>query len=112
VKLINKIRSCLKRNKIFFETVAAVLLSGMAIIVSCVQVDIRKMQNELARLQTKLSTDPILIIEPATQLQKNGGAFNLTIENIGNNDVFDIREYITHYILHTKGTDKGCGGYF
>ena len=110
MKLISKIRSCLKRNKIFFETVAAVLLSGMAIIVSSVQVDIGKTQNELAQFQMNLSTDPILIIEPTTQVQSTDGTFNLTVKNIGFNDVSDIREYTTHFTL--KGRIKGGGGYF
>jgi len=48
-------RTWLRRNKIFFETIAAVLLSAMAIIVSYVQVGIAKKQMQLAEIQTKIA---------------------------------------------------------
>lgn len=52
---ITVIRNWLNRNKIFFETVAVVLLSVMAIIISYVQVDIARKQTELIEIQTEIA---------------------------------------------------------
>jgi hypothetical protein len=44
----------LQNNKIFFETIAATLLSLMAIIISVVQINIAIKQNKLTEIQTEL----------------------------------------------------------
>jgi len=48
-------RRYLDRNKVFFETVAASLLSLMAIIVSVVQIGLAIKQNKLTQMQTEIA---------------------------------------------------------
>src|SRR5690348_12691261 len=48
-------RTWLKRNKIVFETVAATLLSGMALIVGTAQWTTASRQTELLNLQTRIA---------------------------------------------------------
>lgn len=49
------LRNWLTRNKIFFETIAATFLTGMAIIVSWQQTRLAKQQNQLIAQQTRLA---------------------------------------------------------
>lgn len=61
--MVNKLREWLKFNKIFFETIAALLLSLMAIIISIYQINIGKDQTKLLEVQTELSNRQMEIIE-------------------------------------------------
>lgn len=54
---LDGIRTWLSRNKVFFETIAASLLSLMAIIISAVQINISRQQTQLAELQTRIAQE-------------------------------------------------------
>lgn len=88
--MIRKLRICLERNKVFFETIAASLLSVMAIIVGYVQYVNMDEQTSLLAMQTeyaRLNLMPSFLI--ATHLSKNppdGQFYNddtLSIDNNG-----------------------------
>ena len=53
--MVDKIRNWLTKNKIFFETIAAALLSLMAIIISIVQITIAYKQTELTEEQAQMT---------------------------------------------------------
>ena len=85
---VNTIRRWLTENKIFFETIAASLLSVMAIIVSLVQLDIASKQTQLLNLQTKIALQQILpqfVIKAVQILDETGYASDdrLIIKNVG-----------------------------
>jgi cell division protein FtsL len=52
---LDGVRKWLSGNKIFFETIAASLLSLMAIIISVVQINIARQQTQLTELQTQIA---------------------------------------------------------
>src|SRR5437879_4201252 len=52
---VDAARQSLKRNKVFFETLAATLLSLMAIVVSIVQIFLAVKQNKLTQTQTEIA---------------------------------------------------------
>ena len=86
---IQRCRACLKRNKIFFETAAALLLTIMAITVSIAQYYLSRDSNKLAIIQTNISRqsiEPHFVIT-AKQLDPEGtGVFSedwLFIKNSG-----------------------------
>lgn len=54
------LRDFLHRNKIFFETVAASLLSLMAIIISAAQIFISVKQNALTAMQTEIARQQVM----------------------------------------------------
>lgn len=55
-----RIRPWLEANKVFFETIAAVLLSGMAIVIAIMQTSVATKQTELMELQTRVAEVQIL----------------------------------------------------
>jgi hypothetical protein len=70
-------RNWLKRNKIFFETVTAVLLSIMAIVISILQLStakkqtaLMKKQNEIANMQALLTKNQLDQQEKQTKLMQ------------------------------------------
>lgn len=74
---VNLVRQWLTGNKIFFETIAAFLLSAMAIIVSLVQLDIASKQTQMLDLQTKIALQQILpqfVIKAVQILDETGYA--------------------------------------
>jgi hypothetical protein len=58
-----KLREFLTRNKIFFETVAAFLLSAMAILLSYLQWHVTNNQTDLIKIQTNLSKSQTQVVE-------------------------------------------------
>jgi hypothetical protein len=52
---LSKMRTWLERNKIFFETIAAVLLSVMSILISCFGHKLAMKQTQLAEIQTRIA---------------------------------------------------------
>lgn len=94
MKILENIRNCLKRNKIFFETIAAILLSVMAIIVSV-------SQNTIAKKQITLSETPIISIEPPENVKGKIGEFKLFLKNISLADLYDIRIYEDYFVSLT-----------
>jgi hypothetical protein len=69
-KVVNKIRDWLNRNKIFFETIAAFLLSLMAVIISFYQVKIGEDQTKLLHAQTEYNKRQIEITERKEKVEK------------------------------------------
>lgn len=67
---INKLRNWLNRNKIFFETIAAFLLSLMAIIISIYQVKIGTDQTKLLKAQTEYNRRQMEILEKKEKVEK------------------------------------------
>ena len=67
---ISKLRNWLNSNKIFFETIAAFLLSLMAIIISIYQVIIGTDQTKLLQAQTDYNKRQIEIIEKKEKVEK------------------------------------------
>lgn len=51
VSVVENLRSWLERNQIFFETIAAILLGIMAIVVSCEQTRLTKIQTQITQQQ-------------------------------------------------------------
>ena len=94
MQILENIRNCLKRNKIFFETIAAILLSVMAIIVSV-------SQNTIAKKQITLSETPIISIEPPENVKGKIGEFKLFLKNISLADLYDIRIYEDYFVSLT-----------
>ena len=68
--MVNKIRDWLNRNKIFFETIAAFLLSLMAVIISFYQINIGDDQTKLLQAQTEYNKRQIEIIEKNEKIEK------------------------------------------
>ena len=79
----------IRRNKIYFETAAATLLSAMAILVSIAQLSVSSKQNELAKAQlrvAKATIAPIISIKASLESDTDNthtGTRTLTIKNIG-----------------------------
>ncbi|MBE0570859.1 MAG: hypothetical protein IH618_04875 [Ignavibacteriaceae bacterium] len=67
---MNKIRDWLNHNKIFFETIAAFLLSSMAVIISFYQVKIGDEQTKLLQAQTEYNRRQIEITEKKEKVEK------------------------------------------
>ncbi len=87
---LNSIRPFLERNKVIFETVAALLVSIMAILVSYGQLRIAKIQTDLQLQQTRISKQAVLphFVISAKQLKgaTNSQTFDedeITVENQG-----------------------------
>jgi hypothetical protein len=93
-----KTRNWLKKNKIFFETIAAVLLSFMAILVSC-------SQSEIAKNQLILSENPIILVEPSGIVKGSTGEFKLFIENISLTELYNIRIYEDYFAVITQANN-------
>lgn len=73
------VRGWLKRNKIFFETLATPTLAGAAIVISLVQLNESQQQNQIIELQAKIAEAhelPVFEFKPTASGQ-------LTIENVG-----------------------------
>jgi len=96
LSLCVRIRTWLKTNKIFFETVAAALLSIMAWQVSCTQAKIAK--NQLI-----LSTNPRILIElPKYGMGSSPGELKMFIKNVGLSELYDIRVYEDYFVTATQ----------
>lgn len=78
-RAVDKLRRCFKANKIFFETLAACLLSFMAIVVSLLQViqnrsqnqfanNLAKNSNELARIQADSAAKQTELLDLQTKI--------------------------------------------
>ncbi|MFC2092467.1 hypothetical protein ACFLSV_01080 [Bacteroidota bacterium] len=94
-----KIREWLEKNKIFFETVTAVLLALMAISVSYFQCNISK--NQLA-----ISVEPRLLIEPSEIVKGSIGEFELTIKNPSLAEIYDVRIYEDYFVTLTNDDNR------
>ena len=75
-------REWLIKNKIWFETAAAALLSLMAIVVSGAQLFVMQQQSLVAEKQYQTSIEPLIVIELEDELGlgKNG-VYKLKIVN-------------------------------
>ena len=81
---ISRLRNWLDNNKIFFETLAAFLLSSMAIIISIYQIIIGNDQTKLLQAQTDYNKRQIEIIEKKEKVEKTArwGELRNTMWNI------------------------------
>lgn len=86
-----KTRDWLEKNKIFFETVAAISLSIMALLISCTQ-------SEIARNQLILSENPRILIEPSEVVKGSIGEFKLFVRNVSLAELYDIRIYEDYFV--------------
>ena len=86
-----KTREWLNKNKIFFETITAILLSLMAIFVSIAQLGVAK--NQLI-----LSADPVVLVEPSSIVRNSSGQFRLFINNKGLAELYNIRLYYDYFV--------------
>ena len=66
--IINKFRNWLTINKVFFETIAASLLSLMAIILSIAQIIISNKQTDLNVIQTEVAKKQLVLTSKQTDL--------------------------------------------
>lgn len=94
-----KTRDWLEKNKIFFETIAAILLSTMALSVSCTQ-------SKIARNQLILSENPRIIIEPSEDVKGSVGEFKLFVRNVSLAELYDIRIYEDYFVTMTQEDDS------
>lgn len=124
------LRAFLKRNKIFFETGAATLLSAMAVILSIAQYDLAKIQTETARQQALphfvIATRQVMDAEDrmyvedriyvnnlggiARDLESNTAVFfdvDIAIQDIGHHRKLQLP--VSGYYGITRPTDNGIG---
>lgn len=89
-----KTRDWLQKNKIFFETFAAISLSIMALLVS-------SSQYKIAKSQLILSESPKILIEPSDEVKGSIGEFELFLKNLSLADLYDIRIYEDYFVSLT-----------
>ncbi len=89
-----KTRDWLQKNKIFFETFAAISLSIMALLVS-------SSQYKIAKSQLILSESPKILIEPSNEVKGSIGEFELFLKNLSLADLYDIRIYEDYFVSLT-----------
>lgn len=94
-------RDWLEKNKIFFETIAAISLSFMALFISC-------KQSEIAKNQLVLSEDPRIVIEPSDVVKGSKGVFELFVKNVSLAELYDIRIYEDYFV--TESQENGTIG--
>ena len=91
---IAKLRQFLKRNKIFLDTITALLLSSMAIALTVVQVGI-------SRNQLILSVDPVLWVEPSRTVSGAVGDIKIEISNLGIAELYEIEVYESYFVTQS-----------
>lgn len=107
---LNKIKTYLENNKIFFETIAALLISIMAIIVSISQCSISKSQTELLKVQTDISKNMYLSsLEPDIRIRfhenKSADSYDVIIKNLGMQLVYELRIKTSFRIFNLGSSD-------
>jgi len=96
---IKEIHNFLERNKIFFETITATLLSFMAFMVSFNSCNI-------ASSQLALSQEPaIRFVQEKTVAGNDVASFMLSLKNTGLSDISDIEIYDDYFVAQ-KLSDK------
>jgi hypothetical protein len=88
-----QVRKWLEENKIWFETVAAALISIMAIIVAFAQLSVMEKQSLIAERQFQSGIDPSISIELMDIGMGKNGIYNLKIKNNGALDICDVAIY-------------------
>jgi len=86
-------RKWLERNKVWFETIAAALISIMAIIVAVAQWSVMEKQSLIAERQYQSGIDPIISIQLENLGLGENGIYNLKIVNNGVIDICDVAIY-------------------
>lgn len=120
---MNELRSWLERNKVFFETIAALALSIMATVVSVAGVSVAARQNALIELQLqaeRLQLLPHLQLDVAYEMIENeNGQMYATTEKIIVTNYGGVARSIgsTAYVVmdvFLDGTKKSfpLGGYY
>jgi hypothetical protein len=88
-----KIKKCLETNKIWFETIAAALISIMAIIVSIAQLSVMEKQSLIAERLYQSGIDPVISIEVEGIGVGENGVYKLKIKNNGVLDICNVEIY-------------------
>jgi len=97
---IQNARNCLKRNKIFFETITPTLLSSAALIASSAALIISLWANNIASNQLALSQEPAIRIVPEKMVKGNDEAsFDLSLKNAGLSNIVDIEIYEDYFVV-------------
>ncbi|MBU3946778.1 MAG: hypothetical protein KJ826_00965 [Proteobacteria bacterium] len=105
-----RIKNCLEINKIWFETIAAVLISSMAIIVSIAQWSVMEKQALIAERQYQSEIDPVISIGVENLGMGENGVYKLKISNIGALDICNVQIYEFYLTCpcERRGQDLSC----
>ena len=101
-------RKWLKNNKIFFETIIPVFVTGIALIVSFVALNVSFAGRRIAETQLILAATPIISIEPSENVKGEVGVFGLSIKNLSLVELQGIGIYEDYFVSLTpeSGTVK------
>src|SRR6266511_1562274 len=79
-----RLRNWLESNKVYFETVAATLLSAMALVISISQIYISIKQNDMLKIQTDIAEKELSLAQRQDHVQQSVGWIELrnTVLNI------------------------------
>jgi hypothetical protein len=88
-----RIRKCLETNKIWFDTIAAALISIMAIIVAVAQLSVMEKQSLIAERQYQSGINPVISIEMEDLGVGENGVYKLKIINNGVLDICNVEIY-------------------
>jgi hypothetical protein len=107
ISKIENFREWLTKYEIFFKTLAAILLSGMAVFISYAQYQVMQIQSDIAAKQYQTSIDPEILIEPRTAELAKNGLSSITIINDGDIDIIDLELWVTY--LYCDINEEGPG---
>lgn len=100
----DKSKKWLETNRVWFETITALLLSLMAIVVGFTQCSIMNKQTEIAHMQYQSGIDPSIFVELIDMGVGKNGVYQLKIINNGTLDISDISIYENY--LHCNKRKK------
>ena len=105
-----RIKNSLETNKIWFETIAAALISIMAIIVSFAQLSVMEKQSLIAERQYQSEIDPVITIGLENLGLGENGVYKLKIANIGALDICNVQiyEYYLTCPCEIQGQNLAC----
>lgn len=101
-----RIRKWLETNKVWFETIAAALISMMAIIVAIAQWSVMEKQSVIAERQYQAGIDPIISIEIEDLGVGKNGVYKLKIINSGVLDICNVEIYENYLTCPFKQEGK------
>lgn len=107
-KVINDVRSWLEKNKIFFETIVAIIISVISIFVAIKTNRIEQDQKEIAQI----AASPF--IDVASEYDEDGNVTRVEIVNTGGllKDIrIEIFPYIYYSMLYGQGGTLALGVY-
>lgn len=101
LELYLKVKRFLEQNKVFFETIAFVSISFMALIVSFAQCNIEKQQEKLLKTQTEFLYTPNLKVSLEGIWDSK---YKLVLKNEGSTNIDAIKIYVhsATYFTHSN----------